>query len=204
VAENPARLRVNPVTVFFPHVLLSLLMVSPTVARELEATKLRPTAVFQGSHSQIKKETFRLIDTEAAWKELWKQHRGETTDRRHTEPDLALGIDFDTHCVVAVFTGNCDWCKVAPRQRGESVVIGFEACCYQIIGQPPVGTPVDPVEERARRKQGKQNKAAAPYAFVVLPRPIKTVVIEQDVRREIASPPEWKYRVTLHADDEKK
>jgi hypothetical protein len=178
-------------------------MVPLVVAKELEATKLRPTAVFQGSHSQIKKETFRLIDTEAAWKELWKQHRGEATGRRYTEPELAFNIDFDTQYVVTIFTGKCDWCKVTPRQRGASIIIGYKAIGYQIIGRPPVGTPVDPEEERARRKWEKQSGAAAPYTFIVLPRPIKTVVIEQDVQRVIAGPPVWKHRVTLAGPDEK-
>lgn len=183
---------------------LGLLWALPVAAKPPEATKLHTTVVFRGTHSQIKKEAFRLVDTEAAWKELWKRHRGEPTDRRYTEPDLDFDIDFNTQYVVAVFTGNCDWCKVTPRRRGESVVIGFEACHYQIIGRPPFGTPIDPVEERARRKREKQGEAAAPYAFVVLPRPITTVVIEQDVRREIAGPPEWKHRVTFPGPDGKK
>ena len=33
--------------------------------------------------------------------------------------------------------------------------------------------------------------ALAPYAFVVLPKPVKTVVIEKGIRRDLSTPPEW-------------
>src|SRR5262249_33762324 len=160
---------------------LGLLVALPVAVREPDTANLRPSAVFQGSHSQVKNETFRLIETEAAWKELWKQHRGTATDRRYTEPDLAFNIDFDTQYVVAIFAGKHHWCTVTPRQWGESVVIRFEARGHQVIGLTP-GADFSPEEKRAWRKQAKQNEAAATYAFVVLPKPVRTVVIEQGTR----------------------
>lgn len=152
----------------------------------------RPVAVFQGTHSRITKETFRLIRTPDAWKQVWEEHRGAPGKQRFTESDQALGIDFENHLVVAIFAGPCDWCDVTPRLRADTVVIGFWACVNQTEGRPlgAGGPPPDPAETA-------KEKAQAPYAFVVLRKPVRTVVIEQDVRRELPSPPVWKQRTTF-------
>lgn len=166
--------------------------------------KLSPPVVLSGTHSQIKKETFKLITTAADWKTAWEEHHGKYTDREFTERDQSLDIDFSTHYVAAIFTGHCDWCEVTPRRRGDTVVIGFEACAYRTEGRPIGADKPDAQAEARAEREHEKRRAQAPYAFIVLPKPVRTVVIEQAVRRDLITPVTWKHRVTFPGAEEKK
>ena len=163
--------------------------------------KFKPTAVFTGTHSQITKETIRLIATAEDWKPLWEAHRGNHDSREFTETDQQFDIDFESHYVVAIFTWNCDRCHVSPRLRDGSVVIGFEAVGYQIEGGP-LGEGKAPTESE-KRESAKRN-AANPYAFVVLPKPVRTVIIEKAHRRELGTAAVWKAIKTFPIADTSK
>lgn len=154
---------------------------------------LRPAALFQGSHSQIAKESFRVIKTPGEWKSLWEEHRGEFDRRAFTEYEQSFDVDFEENLVVALFTGRCDWCEVTPRLRGDAVVIGYQADMYQRISFASQNIPPTPVEKAKEARE----VAKAPYALIVLRKPVKTIVIEQDVRRVIDAPPVWKHRQTF-------
>jgi hypothetical protein len=156
-------------------------------------TKLKPTAVFAGSHSAIRYETFNVITKEEGWQRLWKEHRGAKHDPEFTETEQELDIDFDTHYVVAVFAG-VDWCEITPRLRGDVVVIGFRGVVNQTEGRLP---------QRSGHEEAK-DAAKAPYAFVVLPKPVKTVVIEEDVRYRLDKPPIWEHRFLFPAPKDAK
>jgi len=164
-----------------------------SLAQEPKETKLKPTLVFRGTHSAIQKERIVVITDEAGWKDLWKQHRGKEYDPPFTETDQELSIDFDTHYVVGVFTRECDDCVITPRMRGADVVIGFRPLWYSTEGRPPLGD-VKRTEQEKAADEARVAKmvAKAPYAFIVLPKPVKTVVVEKDVRRDKSDPPLWK------------
>jgi hypothetical protein len=130
----------------------------------------------------------------AEGQELWKQHRGKEYDPPFTERLQELDVDFDTHYVVAVFTGPCTRCWITPRTRGADVVIGFGAEHLSTEGRPPERT----VDEKAKEE------AEAPYSFVVLPKPVKTVVIEKDVRRSKLDSPLWQEEARYPAPKDKK
>jgi hypothetical protein len=165
-------------------------------------TKLKPTAIYSGTHSQIRQERFELVPTKEAWGKLWEQHRGNKKDRRFSEESLDLEIDFESHYVVAIFLVGWDWCSVTPQQRGDTVVIGYEARIWQIEGRLP--GKLDKEMKKQIKHQKEWDNALAPYAFVVLPKPVKTVIIEQGKRQDLTTPPEWKERTRFPAPKDKK
>lgn len=166
-------------------------------------TTLKPTVVLRGTHSAIRGERSAVVTSAAAWEELWKRHRGTDSDQPFTERFQELGIDFDTHYVVAIFTGLCDECEITPRGRGDDVVIGFRARFYSIAGRRPLADDKRTEREKAADEAADAKDAAkSPYAFVVLPKPVRTVVIEKDVRRSKFDAPLWKeeFRYPLTKD----
>lgn len=167
--------------------LAALFVCALTVAED--AKPFKPTAVFRGTHSQIKKERFVQVLCADAWKELWEEHRGK--DARFTESEQELEVDFDTHYVIAIFTGSADWCSLVPRTRGNEVVLGFRGEGYQTEGGP-LGRSKPPTPDEIERE--KKDAAKSPYAFVALPRTVASVAIEQNVQRTLGEPPIWKHR----------
>jgi hypothetical protein len=170
-----------------------LALVCPSLAQEPKETTLKPTLVFRGTHSAVRKERFAVVTGETEWKDVWKQHRGKEYDPPFTEKDQELSVNFETHYVVAVFTKECDECVITPRMRGADVVIGFRMQWYSTEGRPPLGEDKRTEREKATDEAREAKEAAkAPYAFVILPKPVKAVVIEKDVRRSKFDPPLWK------------
>jgi hypothetical protein len=132
----------------------------------------KPTAVFSGTHSQIKKPRFELVEDAAAWGKLWSEHRG--TDRSFTETDQDFEVDFDTCQIVCVFCG-----RIRPRSMGTVVVNGtihvrytIGANDFQFRPEPFGADP--PHDSKAEDIRG--------YMFVVVPKGKMPVVVEEHFR----------------------
>jgi hypothetical protein len=160
----------------------------------VKETKLKPTLMFTGSHSAIHRDRYEVVANEKDWKKLWKDHRGDEATRLFAESSQRFDIDFDTHYVVAVFYGGSPDGDVVPRQRGETVLIGYKNLYYQTEGGVDLRSDIDKAQEAT----------TAQYGFVVLPKPIKTVVIEKDVQGELGKPPIWKEQKRFPAPKDKK
>ena len=167
-------------------------------AEEPKVTRIKPTVVLDGTHSAIRREKVVLVTGEVGWKDVWAEHRGKEHDPAFTEQNQTLSIDFDTHYVVAIFTGCDSGLVVTTFARGDDVLVRFVANGYQTEGRP-LGS-----EDKRTAHQKAKEAAVADYCFVVLPKPVKTIVIEQDVRRELPSPPLWKERFRFPAPKDKK
>lgn len=153
-----------------------------SLAEEPKDIRLKPTLTLTGSHSAILKDRFEVISNETDWKKLWKEHRGDVATRLFAEGDQTIDLDFDTHYVVAIFYGHSPTGTVTPRQRGDTIHVGFKNGYYQIAGGR--------VDERPDTLKA-QETTTAHYAFIVLPKPVKAVVIERDIQRELGKPPLW-------------
>ncbi len=168
-----------------------------SLADEPKETKLKPTAVFRGSHSAILEKQFAIITVETEWKDLWKKHRGDERDQRFTETVQELRINFDTHYLVAVFAGWRSSLVVTPFARGDTVLIRFSAHGFQFgAGQPGL-------DKRSEHEKAK-DEAGGDYCFVVLPKPVKAVIIEKDVQRELGKPPIWEEQKQFPAPKDNK
>jgi hypothetical protein len=91
---------------------------------------------------------------------------------------------------------------VTTRQRDGIAVIGYLKTYIQTEGREPDATTKQAQEERKLEKE--RTDALAPYAFVVIPKPVRTVVIERGKRRDLSTPPEWKEVKRFPAPDDKK
>jgi hypothetical protein len=151
----------------------------------------KPTMVFRGSHSQIKEERVQKIDSAEAWGKLWKEHRGERGRQEFVELDQTLSLDFDSFTVIAIFIGNYDDCPIETVRRGEACVVRFHPTSWQIIGS--FGR--DKTSEELRYDAMKRE--SAPYAFVVLPKGTRPIIVEIGSRREIDNPIVWKHHTTF-------
>lgn len=163
-----------------------------SLAEDPKETKLKSVLMFSGTHSAIRKERFAVVTEEASWKELWEQHRGKDADPPFTERSQEFSIDFETHYVVAVFTGTDADLWVTAFARGDEVLMRFVAKGHQTEGRLPGQD-----DKKPTAHQKAKEEAAADYCFVVLPKPVKVVVIEEDVRQQLDHPPLWKERVRV-------
>jgi hypothetical protein len=158
----------------------------PLPTKEPKLTDLKPTLVLRGSHSAILKEQFLVVTEEVKWKELWQEHRGK--DPKFTEKRQELTLDFKTHYLVAIFTGDDSGLSASAITRGEEVLIRFSAFGTQ--------TREGEVDKRTAHEKAKDD-AIAQYAFLILPKPIKTVVFERDCREQLDHPPLWKEKARI-------
>lgn len=149
--------------------------------KEPKVTELKPTLLLCGSHSAIRKEKFLVVTETAKWLALWKEHRGKNP--QFTEPGQDLKIDFESHYVVAIFTGDRSDLIVSTLLRGDEVVMRLTALGIQTA---------EGVEDNRTAHEKARDEASADYCFVILPKPIKTVAIERDYRRQLDHPPLWK------------
>lgn len=158
-----------------------------SIAEEPKEAKLKPTAKLSGSHSAIKRETIMVVTDESTWNGLWAKHRAKE-QALFTESDQSLNIDFDTHYVVAIFTGWVSSTSVTTFTRGDAVLIRYS-------------THSDCTEGRDMRTEQEKAKdaAVAEYCFVVLPKPVKTVIVEKDVRRQLIDDEMWEEKVRFPA-----
>jgi hypothetical protein len=163
-------------------------------ADEPKETKLKPTLVLVGTHSAIRDEKLDVVTNEKDWKRLWSAHQGEDNSRLFVDRNQTFDPDFDSQYVAVVFFGDGPpFGKVTPRQRGDTVIIGYEGLYYQTEGR-----------DRRPDIVIAKDFTAAPYALVLLPKPVKTVVFEENVQEELGKPPIWKEQKRFPAPKEKK
>jgi hypothetical protein len=190
----------------FARVLLGCVAVCVPVfaalAEEPKETKFKPVAVFHGSHSGVRSEAYNVVTTAPEWEKLWAKHR--RVDPLFTETFQDLEIDFESHYVVAIFRGNWGYgCLITASKRGETIVIGFEDEILSTEGGFPGVKEDEKAKQRAIHERAKE-RAMARYVFVVLPKPVRTVVIEENIEFRRGKQPVWKERATFPAPKEKK
>jgi hypothetical protein len=161
----------------------ALLLAGDSWGQAKEAVKkARPLIVLNGGDSQVKHESFRRLSSEKEWDETWAEHLGTTTDDYYR-----TGFDFDSQnlMVVAVFLG-------------ETInVTGIEVS--EILESPNTITirTIDRGYQTMVQEGEEFPPPDRPYAFILLPRSTKEVVIEEGLLREKGGPPEWKLRARL-------
>lgn len=140
----------------------------------------KPLVVLAGANSHIHKPSFQRITTPAAWARTWASHLGTSTDDAYRP---TLEVDFDRCLVVAVLCGdevNVRGMEVASiRDSAESLFIRVERMYYQTAGE------------------GNNKPPDRPYAFIVLPKTDKNIVLEENTQQYSGRPPVWKQWVRL-------
>jgi hypothetical protein len=164
----------------------AFLSAAPVSAEELPR-KIKPVMVWTGTESKQTKESFARCCSQKDWEASWHKHKGrdEKTDRG-TCPE----VDFDSYMVIVIFHGESYQnhgidIKSVTEEKG-CVRVRYRPSWYQVASVPGQAEDFKALETQT-------------YAFVVLPRSEKAIVMEEDVRNLIPDPPVWKERAKLAA-----
>lgn len=147
----------------------------------------KPLVAISGADSHVSRPSYQRITTPENWTRVWVSHLGTTPDNAYRP---LLEVDFDRCLVVVIFRG----IRVNIRQiqihslleTADSVVVRFEELGYQ-----------------TRSRAGADDEYEVPdrpYAFVILPKTDKAIVLEENINHDPqGGPPEWKAIARLSA-----
>ncbi|MCY3018463.1 MAG: hypothetical protein NTW87_05460 [Planctomycetota bacterium] len=174
--------------------------ISAVVAGEKDAGQtIRPYVSFTGADSHIKQPGYHRIVSEAEWLALWQKHKGakESSDYSLFYNPLGLPhVDFDQCMVIALCQGagynSAGVEAVSVTEEKDRIVFRFNSKSYQTVGPPVVGS----VPGTLTMEDGG-GQAVAVYGFFVLPRSTKAVILQENVQRTKAGPPEWQERASF-------
>lgn len=166
---------------------LSFTLQAPTRQSETPTVHKRALVTLTGASSKAERGV-ELARTEPNFIRLWQRHIGakETGEYNAHYNEIGLPVvDFDRCMVVAIFEGDT-WNSAGFSvhsifERSGRLILRYEAKSYQTSG-PDGG--------------GRQ---ASPYAFFVLPRFDKEIVMERNVQRLIRGGPVWKQQASFPA-----
>jgi hypothetical protein len=170
--------------------IVSVVVASGAVAQEgREADASRPVLVLTGADSHDR-TGFHRVATDAALQELWLRHLGKTEDDRYRGSGIpAIHVDFDKYMVAVIVQVERRTSRgleiVSVREQDDAVVLRYRNLSYQTSGPPGAGPPPVPV--------------TGAYAFVVLPRSGKPLVIEEATGALKGQPPQWQRRARIAA-----
>lgn len=168
---------------------IPLLAIAVTAALGLESYAAKPLAAYSGNDSHVPKPLYERITYSTAWEEIWAKHLGTSKDDAYRP---LFEIDFDNYMVVAIFRGK----QIQIRQleidsvtewKSDFTVIRFNELGYSIgaTGKMP------------------ESEYKYPYAFVVIPKSNKTIILEEGVRQYKGDPPKWTEVIRLESDGRK-
>jgi hypothetical protein len=167
---------------------------TPAVAADLPR-KVKPVMFWTGGNSKQSKESFARCSTQKDWEAIWeKHHEWEKYVGDRSCPD----VDFDSYMIVAIFVG-----------KGRDMGVRFyevveEKDCLRVRYKPiEYQTGFNPNETDAEREKRERESETQSYAFVVLPRSTKCVVLEENAQTTIDAPPVWRERTRFAAMKEK-
>jgi hypothetical protein len=135
---------------------------------------VKPIVVMAGADSNVHGFSNQRITTPDDWASIWSGHLGKSVDDAYRP---TLEVDFDRCLVVAIFRGeevNVRGIKInSTFETKDSIVIRFEDVGYQTSGAD------------------NNKRPDRPYAFVVLPKTSKSIVLEENTQRYKGAPPVW-------------
>jgi hypothetical protein len=142
----------------------------------------KPLVTTGGANTAIKKAFAERINTSDEWTHIWARHLGLPSD---DQSSVKMQVDFTRCTAVAMFLGKQIQVRgitiESVQETSSSIVVRFRKVSYS-IGR--TGTTPPPSE------------ISYPYAFVILPKTAKEIILEEDLRGKddlIDSP--WKGQV---------
>src|SRR5262249_37712863 len=158
---------------------------------------IKPVMAWAGNDNKQTKPCFARCDTPEEWAAIWQKHHGLGTDRTADVPPCPE-VDFGSYMVVAILHGQFGMTTgISVREVVEEK--SRLRVRYELFGCQ-IGAGMD---SRAYEKLLQKFAETHCFAFVVLPKNSKTVVLERDERHLINGPPRWKEVVKLAANDKK-
>ena len=154
----------------------------PRVENQAENAGAKPAVWWLGSDSKVETGRIELIADAARWEAVWKEHRGDRVEKNANGFETWPQVDFATQCVLAVFDGkgknSNGFFPAGIEDLGSHVRLRYDEGAFQTasFNGPDSGI------------------ATTSYGFMVFPRPVKTLVLEENVQNLIGGPAEWKER----------
>lgn len=173
----------RPLTMFVVILASAFLRLSETGAADEVSAINSALVVLSGNDSHVSTRAYQRVTSAADWKKTWLDHLGL---RQDTICRTAMEIDFDRCIVVAVFGGTtwnlCGFQVDSVREDNDVILVRFIDIGYQTAGPDGGGDRV------------------TPYAFIVLPRSDKPIVLEETIRSlDTRDAPIWKEVARLGA-----
>lgn len=136
----------------------------------------RPLVALTGSASAVEMPEMALVADRATWRALWDRHAGGGG----TPVALAPDVDFSRCEVLALFAGNSvnvsGMRVVSLNHEGARRVLRYELRSYQT---------------------NNTRDATTPFAFFVLARSTRPLLVQEDVQRSIVGEPVWETKALL-------
>ena len=142
-----------------------------------------PLVVLSGADSHCTQPSYELIKKSSELTKAWAKHLGTSEDDAYRP---AMVVDFDRCMVVAIFRGeqgNVRGIELEPVIEGNTALtIRFSDLGYQTGGKSNFKPP------------------DRPYAFIVVPKSSKSIVLEENVQQYKGQPPIWNPLAKLPAN----
>jgi hypothetical protein len=157
------------------------------LGKDEAAGQTRPLLVLAGADSKVEKSAYYRVSSEESWQHIWLSHLGKTEADRFREHMPIVQIDFKKCMVIAIFKGAASNSRglniMSIDEHEDTVSLRFYDMSYQTAGGLAGGrVPV------------------TPYAFVVIPKSDKLVLIEENIQSLKEKPPVWNQRARLKAE----
>jgi hypothetical protein len=140
----------------------------------------KPLVIFSGANSHVRKPLYSKITSQQEWDKIWVAHLGTSPDDAFR---AAFEIDFEKCLVVVIFRGDQINVRgievVSLREQPDITVLRFAKVTYQTAN------------ERNNKPPDK------PFAFVVLPKNSKQIILEEGMRTMTNEPLKWKEVIRL-------
>lgn len=164
---------------------------SPAATREADDRPVaEPLVWMAGLDSEIRERTYLRITNAAEWKRLWKRHLGSKYDRYYG-PNV--DVDFERVMVIAIFNGaaaNTRGIEVTSVHESEqSILIRFNVLGYQTI--TGLSTNLGRAATQSAKVSEEVEIPDTSFAFIVLLRSERIVVLDEDKHTRIDDPPAW-------------
>ena len=178
--------------VSFPVIVAWCMVTFPQAALVEEKTVVstKPVLVLSGADSRVDKPAYHRVTSQQAWDNLWLSHLGKTEADKFREHIPVVTIDFEKNIVIAIFQGTSTNSRglqiTSVDEAKDFITLCFDDISYQTAGGLGVGG---------------GSVQVTPYAFVVVPRSSKVIVVKEDIQGLKDKPPEWKERARLRAEE---
>lgn len=164
--------------------MIGVLACFDAVAGEAPTTQGSPLAVLSGASSKVSEARYRRVISADEWRRVWLDHLGMNTDAINRP---LFEVDFQRCMVLVIFGGKM--VNVA-SERVDSVTETERAIVVRIddVGYQTGGIGGDDHADHV-----------TPFAFVVLPKSVKQIILENNVQMYKGHPPEWKELARIEA-----
>jgi hypothetical protein len=162
--------------------------------------KVKPVVVWTGTDSKQAKDSFARCGSPKDWQATWNAHCGQ---EKPADLPTCPEVDFDSYMVIAVFRKTSRIRVSEIVEEKECVRVRYQPWGNQIVFVPGPDAGTVKVVELGRGELDPDKPYMLSFAFVVLPKANKAVVLEEDIQDLIGKPPVWKERAKFPALMEK-